>query len=173
MRDPTWVLAISTVVLAFFTAVLAYATFRLATETREGTSRQIGVQTWLALEARFDSNDMKRARKLLAEQCDPYNPSHHDEMNEEVLELFESIATVYNEDLLNKNLAASTFSWYVTRWWEAAKPYVDEERRRKGDDTSLFGEFETFAHEMRKYDPKITSDDLKRFLADEKGLKPH
>jgi hypothetical protein len=77
---------------------------------------------------------MKHARKLLAAQCDPYNPSHHDEMSEEVLELFESIATVYNEGLLNKNLA-------------------------------------TFAREMRKCDPKITSDDLKRFLADEKGLK--
>ncbi|MGA1979864.1 MAG: hypothetical protein ABSG99_04780 [Sedimentisphaerales bacterium] len=158
--------------MAFFTAVLAYATFRLATETREGTSRQIGVQTWLALEERFDSNDMKRARKLLAAQCDPYNPSYHDEMSEEVLELFESIATVYNEGLLNKHLAASSFSWYVTRWWEAAKPYIDEERRRKGDDTSLFEEFETFAREMREYDEKITSDDLKRFLADEKGLKP-
>jgi len=173
MCDPTRVLAISTVIMAVFTAMLAGATFWLAIEARRGTSRQIGVQTWLALEARFDSNDMKRARRLLAEQYDPYNPSKHDEMSEEVLELFESIATVYNEGLLNKNLAESSFSWYANRWWEAAKPYIDEERRRKGDDQSLFEEFEKFAHEMRKRDPKITSDDLKKFLSDEKGLKPH
>ncbi|MGA2323078.1 MAG: hypothetical protein ABSG22_04445 [Sedimentisphaerales bacterium] len=166
MCDPTWV-------LVAFTGLLACATLWLAFEAHMGTSRQISVQTWLTLEARFDSNDMKGARKLFAEQCDPYNPLHHDEMSEEVLDLLESIATVYNEGLLNKDLAESSFSWYATRWWEAAKPYIDEERRRKGDDQSLFGEFETFAREMREYDPKITSDDLKKFLSDEKGLKLH
>jgi hypothetical protein len=113
---------------------------------------------------------MKRARKLLAKQCDLYNPLHHDEINEDVLELFESIATVYNIGLLNKKLALSSFSWHAVRWWEAVKPYIDEERRSKGDDTSLFQEFEKFAREMRRYDLKITSDDLKKFLADEKGL---
>ncbi len=153
------------------TAFLAVATFILAAVTHRGTSRQIGVQTWLALEARFDSNDMKRARKLFAEQCDPYYPPHHDKMSEEVLDLFESIATVYNEGKLDKKLADSSFSWYATRWWEAAKAYVDAERKRKGDDGSLFEEFENMASKMKKGDPKITSEDLAKFLADEKALK--
>jgi len=163
MCDPTSVLALPTV-------ALAGATVWLAVETRKATSRQIAVQTWLTLEPRFDTNDMKRARKLFAQQCDPYRPENHRQMNEEVLEFFESVGTAYKLGLLNKKLAASSFSWHGTRWWEAAKPYVEQERKRKGDDNSIFEEFEKFAKAMRKYDPKITSDDLEKFLDDEKGL---
>ena len=41
-------------ILALSTFAPAGATVWLAVEARNGTSRQIGVQTWLALEARFD-----------------------------------------------------------------------------------------------------------------------
>lgn len=163
MSEPTWILAVATV-------ILAVATFWLAFEARRGSIRQIGVQTWLSLQERFDSPEVKWARALLAEQCSPYNPSKHDEMSETVMELFESIGTVYNEGLINKKLASSTFSWFATRWWEAVKPYIDEERRRQDDDQTLFEEFEKFASHMRKHDPKIPSVDLSRFLANEKRL---
>ena len=164
MHDPTWILALSTV-------ALAAATVYLAIVSRQGTSRQIGIQTWLALETRFDSAEMKQARKIFAAKCRPYKPSMHDHMSEEVLDLFESIGTVYNQGFINKTLADSSFSWYANRWWEAAKPYIDEERRRKGGDETLFEEFEKYVKEIRKSDPKITSDDLNQFLADEMAVK--
>ncbi len=150
------------------------ATVVLAFESRQTSSRQIGVQTWLALEPRFDSNEMKRARKKLAEQLDSYdsNSTKHNKITEEVLEFFESVGTVYNYKLLNKELADSSFSYYANRWWEAAKTYVDKERKDKGDDNSLFSEFEKLVKTMRKKcDPVIDDKDLKNFLADERRLK--
>ena len=161
----------STLILAVATVVLAGATVWLAIEARNGTLRQIGVQTWLNLEQRFDSPEMKQARKVLAEQLDPYNPVLHDNIAEGVLDLFESIGTVHSLKLLNKKLAGSSFSWYANHWWEAAKPYIDEERRRRGDDKSLYSEFEAFVKAMRKYDPKITSEDMREFLKIEKNIK--
>jgi hypothetical protein len=44
---------------------------------------------------------MKQARKKPARQLDPYDATKHDQIGEEVLELFESIGTVYNRGLLN------------------------------------------------------------------------
>ncbi|MGB7581912.1 MAG: hypothetical protein WBL85_05635, partial [Sedimentisphaerales bacterium] len=117
MCDPTWVLGGATV-------ALAGATVWLAVESRRGSLRQIGVQTWLVLEPRFDSKEMKLARKKLAKQLDPYDPTKHDQITEEVLELFESIGTAYNLGLLHKGLVISSFSYYANYWWEAAKSYV-------------------------------------------------
>jgi hypothetical protein len=48
---------------------------------------------------------MRQARKKLAQQLDPYDPANHDQIGERVLELFESIGTVYNLGLLNVELA--------------------------------------------------------------------
>jgi hypothetical protein len=164
-------MAIATACLALFTAILAGATFWLSWEARNSSFRRIGVETWLALEARFDSMEMKRARKKLAKQLSPYDTTKHDQITEEVLELFESIATVYNRGLLNIELADSSFSYYANHWWEAAKPYIDQERRNKGDDDSFFSEFEKYAKKVRKYDPVIDSRALIDFLNDEKKLK--
>jgi hypothetical protein len=127
------------------------------------------VQTWLVLEPRFDSKEMKQARKKLAEQMDPYDPSKHDQISEKVLEFFESAGTAYNVGLLNKELAASSFSYHAACWWEVVKAYVDKERKNLGDDGSVFYEFEKFAAAMKGSD-KIAGDDLDKFLKDEKRL---
>jgi hypothetical protein len=171
MGDQTSALAWATIVLAVFTALMAIATVWLALEARWGSYRQIRVQTWLVLEARFYSNAITQTRKRFAEECDHYDPKHHGEMHENVLDLFESIATLYYEGMLDKKLADSTFSWEATRWWEAAKLYIDNDRRRNGDDRSLYCNFEKFAKEMKdKHCEKITDDDLKKFLDGEKEL---
>ncbi len=113
---------------------------------------------------------MKLARKKLAEQMDPYNPSKHEQISEKVIEFFESAGTVYNIGLLNEKLAKSSFSYHAACWWEVVKTYVDKERKNLGDDDSAFCEFEKFAKAMKGRD-KITSDDLSKFLTDEKRLK--
>ena len=53
---------------AVATLALVAATLWLVWETRAASKRAIGVQTWLTLLQRFDSAEMKQARKRLAAQ---------------------------------------------------------------------------------------------------------
>ena len=131
--------------------------------------RQLGVQTWLYLAARFDSEEIKRARARLAAQLGNYDPSTHDDITEGALDVFEDLGTVYRLGLINKELADSTFSYYASRWWEVAKTYIYQERIRD-DDNEIFCDFEEFAKQMRRPSEKIDNLDLKNFLNDEKQL---
>jgi hypothetical protein len=100
-----------------------------------------------------------------------YNPSNHDKISDEVLELFEDIGTLYNEELLDKQLAASSFSYFAPRWWEAAQAYIIEARRRHGGDPTIFQEFQKFAKAMQHPGEKIDAGELTRFLTEEKNGK--
>ena len=170
----SWLVALGTLALAivaFFQILESRRTLdRQIIESREAAGKQLGVQTWLVLEPRFDAVEMKRSRMKLAKQLDPYNRDKHDEISEEVLEFFESVGTVYNLGLLDKSLAVSSFSFHANYWWAAAQPYIQHERRRHGDDDSLFSEFQKFVEKMREHDRNIDADALRVFLADEKRL---
>jgi len=72
--------------------------------------------------------------------------------------------------LLNKELAASSFSFEATRWWEVAKAYIADERRAAHDE-SLWSDFEAFAKAMRKNEKHLNKADLKDFLAGEQALE--
>ena len=161
---------LATFLLAAFTAILAFATVYLAIETRWSSKRQIGVTTWLALEARWDSKEMKAARKKLASQLHPYNSAKHGEIGEEVFDLFESMGAVHEIGLLDDGLADSSFSYYASNWWSAAKPYIDQERLKKGGDETLFSKFEKFAQKMSKRYDAVDRKKLDDFLCDEEGL---
>ena len=163
------VLACATVWLAISTWTLAKSTVKVVDETREASVRQLGVQTWLQLASRFDSAEIRRARARLAEQIEKYDPSKHDAITEEVLDVFEDIGTVYKLGLINKELADSAFSYYASRWWEVANTYIYQERKRNKDD-EIFCDFEAFAKEMRRPDEKLDGLDLKKFVNDEKQL---
>jgi Domain of unknown function (DUF4760) len=155
---------------AVATLALVAVTLWLVWETRVASKRQIGVQTWLTLLQRFDSNEMKQARKRLVPQLSAYDRTKHDRISETVLNFFEDVGTAHKLGYLDSKLADSSFSYYAVIWWEAAKPYVDEERRRKDGDQSLFEDFERFANKMRR--EPVTADLLQAFLADENRLKP-
>jgi len=163
----TGILAFATVLLAFHTKSLAESTARMVSETREASVRQLGVETWLRLAARFDSEEIRRSRVRLAGKLENYDPSKHDEITEEVLDLFEDIGTLYKLGLINRHLADSAFSYYASRLWEVAKTYIYQERERSKDN-ELFSDLEAFAKSMRRPDEKLDSLDLKKFLNDEK-----
>ncbi len=174
METLTGILVFATVVLAFATGWLAFSTKSLAqstakmlAETRDASARQLGVETWLRLSARFDSEEIRRSRVKLAGKIENYDPSKHDEITEEVLDLMEDIGTLYKLGLINKHLADSAFSYYSSRLWEVAKTYIYQERERSKDN-ELFSDFEAFAKAMRRPDEKLDSLDLKKFLNDEK-----
>jgi hypothetical protein len=158
------VLAGATVFLAKKTSGLAASTESMVNESKESSQRELGVQTWLHLKERFDSEEIEKARKELAEDMERYSSAYHDDVQETVLNLFEDIGTLYKQGLIHQHLAGSTFSYYACGWWECAKPYIVEERRRKGDDPSIFKDFEDFATIMKKRYPSI---DKVKFLQDE------
>jgi hypothetical protein len=112
----TWLLAIFTGILAIFTAALAMASFWTVGEARREAAEQLGVQTWLYLDPRSDSNELTLARENLAGQLDPYNPEERAKMGHDILEFFEDVGSLYNRSLLNKELARSSFSWEAVRW---------------------------------------------------------
>ena len=160
--------AIATALLAVFTWRLAKSTVKMADEAHNASVRQLGVQTWLQMVSRFDSPETKRARAKLAGQLENYHALKHDEISEEVLNLFEDIGTLYKFGLIDKELADSTFSYYATRWWELAKPYIIVERQKnKDEDEEIFADFEAFADAVRRPNEKM---DRQKFVKDEKQL---
>ena len=166
----TWLLTIFTGILAIFTAALAMASFWTIREARRASGEQLGVQTWLYLDPRSDSKELTHARKNLAEQLDPYNPENRAKMDHDILEFLEDVGSLYNRNLLNKELARSSCSWEAIRWWEVAKVYIADERRAHNDE-SLYREFEAFAKTMEKYESRLSETDLKDFLVEEKTLE--
>jgi hypothetical protein len=156
-----------TVVLAIFTAASAVGTFWLAWESKQSSYRQIGVQTWLTLEARFDSQEMMQARKKFAQQLKTYAVTKHDKISENVLNFLESVGIAYKEGYLNRKLADSSFSYYAVRYWEASKAYIDREQKIHGEDTTLFEDFKDMATLMRSPDEKIDAEEIELFLVAE------
>jgi len=166
----TWALAVLTGIVAIFTAALAIAAFLTMLQERRASEEQLGVQTWLYVDPKFDSNELRLARKKLAQQLDPYDPGKRAEMDDGVLDFFESVGALYKRNLLNKELASSSFNYWAIRWWEAAKVYIADERRVAHDD-SLWSDFERFAKAMQNNAPNLTEAELKDFLADEQSLE--
>lgn len=154
-----------TVILALATVLLAGATFYLALEARQASYRQIGVETWVRLQARFDSQEMQNARKTLAEALDPDHPKKDEEVPNEVFDFFESVGALYNHrpSRIARDLAENTFSYDAQGWWDAGEGYIQRERGRTGDRTS-YQEFEAFAKAMRaKYPAEVN---VREFLKD-------
>jgi hypothetical protein len=166
------ILALSTFALAVFTAIMARATFKLASESREASYRQIGVQTWLEFTKRFDSVEVIKARVELAKLIRNYTPNEnkHAKISETVLNFFEDLGTAYRLGYVDKKLASESFGFHACRWWEAAKTYVDHERRRHSEDKTLFADFERLAGGWRLPDEVIHADELNLFLTDEANL---
>lgn len=177
MAEPS-IVSVAEISIAMATGILAFFTYRLANETHKTTQeakaasfRQIGVQTWLDLEKRFDSTEMKAARRNLAAIMMRYKPHDHDGVSETVLNFFESVGIAYKTGYLDKELTESSFSFYACRWLEILKPYIEEERKRHNNDTSIYKDFSDFAKAMLKPKEIIDSNELRRFLADE-GVYP-
>ena len=163
----------ATILLAIMTRKLELAWKKCSAEQvgawTENATRQIGVQTWLTLEARFDSGDMRRARRALAEILLKKWPCYR-YVVEDVCNFFETVGTAYKYNVVEKDLAESSFSYYLNYWWRAVKPYVVQERMRNKDDASLYEDFEKLADTWKSRNPELNDDTLKAFLQDEVHL---
>jgi hypothetical protein len=164
------VLTLSTFALAVFTALMAGATYLLAKESREASFRQIGVQMWLEFQKRFDSSDMLMARKTLATQLKTKTQPKGDRISETVLNFFEDLGITFEKGFIEKKLAEDSFGYYVCRWWEASKSYVDQERKRHKEDRTLFENFEKLSGKLRLSGETIDDRELQLFLESEGRL---
>ncbi len=164
------VLSISTAILTIATVLMAYETFLMVKESREASYRQIGVQTWLEFEKRFDSTEMVQARRKLATQLRSPVPVPVSEISDTVPNFFEDLGTVYKTGYIDKKLMISSFSYFTTRYWEALKPYVAQERRQHGGDQTISEDFEFLARETLQKSEKIDERDLRRFLEEESHI---
>jgi hypothetical protein len=187
-RGSSWIfeytLEIATIILAVATIWLALENHRMAAEThnmvvethqmaldsKEASATQLGVQTWLEIQQRFDSDEMKRARRMLAKELTPqYDPNKFDEIDTTLLDTFDDIGALFSRDLIDRDLVGGQLGFYVDRWWIACKPYVDDVRKRNMSQ-DWFSGFESLAKVMAKNDPHLSDEDVKRFLADESHL---
>ncbi|HTS16703.1 MAG TPA: hypothetical protein VMP11_03950 [Verrucomicrobiae bacterium] len=187
-RRSAWIfeytLEIATIILAAATIWLALENHRMAAEThsmvvethqmaldsKEASATQLGVQTWLEIQQRFDSDEMKRARRMLAKQLTPqYDPARFDEIDTTVLDAFDDIGALFSRGLIDRDLVGGQLGFYVDRWWIACKPYVNDVRKRNMSE-DWFSGFESLGKVMAQNDPHLSDVDVKRFLADESHL---
>lgn len=158
-------LAVGTGILAIATIVLAYFTYEMAKDGRESSKHQIGIQTWLELEKRFDSSEMHRKRHNLAILI----REGKEVENEDVLDFFEDVGMLYHLGYIDKDMAKSSFGYYASRWWIKLQRHVTRERNLHHD-PSLFDEFEHLVKEIGD-DPKtLTPVEVELFSREEQDL---
>ncbi|MGD0036639.1 MAG: hypothetical protein ABSC53_05025 [Bacteroidota bacterium] len=181
--------AIFTGLLALSSFVALYLTHRSIKEQREISLRSTNEQREIALsdlkvrnqlrfEEIFDSQITKNKRKLLAHQL--LKHAAHDKIQEDVMDLFESIGTFLRRGYLDQELVWCTWGYYGPHWWNALKDYILTERKNHNDDQTLFEEFqyladELYQEEMRhrhktRAELEPSSTDLRQFLKEEASL---
>jgi hypothetical protein len=163
-------LTTATLCLVGATLALVGVTIWLVVETKNAAKRQLQVQTWLEMAKRFDSQEMKRARRDLAKKIQTYSADNHDKISETVMDFFEDVRTLWKHDFIDKKLVEETFGFYGSRWWAAVQPYVSNERRKHKDDDTIFADIEFLAKKIRLPHEQIDDVELKQFLNDEARL---
>jgi hypothetical protein len=160
----TWALVVATLILVYI--------------THQATRDDLKVKVHFRFMDRFDDVRMKGHRKLLADKLLAQAP--HGDIQEDVLNLFEDIATFQKLGHMNEDLLFSTFSFYMKHWWAATKDYIIEERQRQNNDQSLFADFQRLVDMLYAAESKElgrtrtelepTPVSIRRFLEDESRL---
>ncbi len=189
----TWVLALSTILVSRATWRLVTTTQtamkQQASDAKAATDRQsadvkidLSVRLHMMMEEKWDGEAMAIQRSQLARQL--LAKAAHDEIHEAVMDFFESLAILYRLDLVHKELAWNTFSFYGTRWWTACRDYIFAERHKQREDNEpmSFTEFEKFADKLIEREATArkkarsaiepNADDIRQFLCEEALLCP-
>lgn len=148
-------------------------------EQQEVARTQLKVSLHMSMEDRFDGPTMLAARARLADQL--LSHASTDDMDETVLDFFESLAILDRLGFLLDDLTWNSFSFYAMCWWSALKDYVVETRKEDAA-PDYYDEFERFADKLYDRDAREhkttraaiepTADETRDFLEDEKRLAP-
>ncbi|MGD1046844.1 MAG: DUF4760 domain-containing protein [Bacteroidota bacterium] len=152
---------------------------------RDGMNQQLQmarddlkVRLQITYEEKFDSPSLILERKKLAKQI--LANATHSEIQDALLNFFESIGMLLRRGYFDIDMAWSAFSFYSERWWSATKDYIIEERRRENSDDTIFEEFELLVNAMYTFEIEKrhlsraqlepSKQDLLRFLENEANL---
>ena len=121
---------------------------------------------------------MARARAELARQILRHAP--HEEIQEEAMNFFETLGMLLRRGYLDREMVWGDFSFHAVRWWHACSEYVRDERSRKGNDATLFEDFEHLAADLSVMDQaklarsrgevKPSAEAIREFLQEEAAL---
>jgi hypothetical protein len=132
---------------AIGTWAVAGVTWWLVLETKRHLSRQneitkdnLAAELQLKLEDKFDDPYMLRERTKLAKQIQA--KAHHDDIQEPVMDFFESVGAMVRRGYLDKELAHCAFCHHCIHWWSITKDYVFDERKRQNNDHTMYDEFQ-------------------------------
>lgn len=168
----------------FWIALTAAASWALVWRTNTSTKKQLQLDKMTSLinmqyklENKFYGNALIIERKKLSIQF--LNNAHHDDIQENVLNFFDTVGTLLRRNAVDEELVYTGLSFYIKGWWEASKNYIYYERKRQNDNT-LFEDFETLFNRMTQFEmnkKKLSEKNVgkngyenKRFLTDESNL---
>jgi hypothetical protein len=142
----------------------------------------LSVRLHVIIEENWDSESMLLRRAQLAHQLLSNMP--HAQVQEVVMEFFESLAMLDMLGLVHKEPVWNAFGFHASRWWSAYQEYIVEERRQRAEQNSpvCFIQFEAFAERLKDREARELktsraaiepgADEINRFLHDELALKP-
>src|SRR2546428_9229194 len=108
--DMTWI-----ALTAIATWVLALAILWLVKQQSRISREELQVRFQRSLEDRFDSTVLVSARKALATQF--LGRTSHEDIDEDVMNFFESVGVLLRRGYLDPELAWVGFGFYAIRWW--------------------------------------------------------
>jgi hypothetical protein len=155
--------AIGTVV----TLILIYKQIR--------TSKLInGANFLLRLDERFFSDKMKKDRRDLAKALleDPENMERIDNLIDPVIAHFEDLGILLRKGLVLDELIWDMEGYYILRYWQLSKKYIDWLRTKEQDET-FYTDFDLLYNRILKIEKKrrkkfqITPEGIKEFLKEE------
>lgn len=170
--------SIGTWALVLVTMALVFVTWRALVKQLAIARDQMRVENQLKNRELFDGKRMSAQRVALATQL--LRRSRHEAVREDVMNFFEDMGMLLRRGYLDSEMMWETFSYYSVRWWEACEDYVREERRQKGNDQTLFEDFEYLANKMyqmgekrlglSKTEQKLSQEEIEEFLREETRL---
>lgn len=169
---PEWAIAWATIALVLVTAVLMYAQLR-------SSKKQLQIEFLLKNRDRYDDFVMQSKRTKVAHELIRQKPQREN-IPEDVANFFEDLGMQLRYRYLKPRMVWGVFGYDIVLWWFAHQAYVNHERKKRGDDKTLFSDFESLAKTMLKLTSKETSlknsppseRDIDEFLQEQKELIP-
>lgn len=162
--------------LAIITIIIAGITFWGIWSQKEDARTLLSAQISVEMDKQFDSPEMRRARRSLAAEL----LLGKKELTEtRLLDFFDKVAMYTHQDLIDQDIAYSSYSYWVERYWPAVKSNISEFRKQENE-SGYYEDFEELNGEMLADDAKDSGksvdqvtpskSEIHRFLVEEKTL---
>jgi hypothetical protein len=160
-------------ITAWGTVALVLATIFMIVWQIRSAKQTAKVQLSMQFVDRYDGNQMRESRRLLAKSLliSPINTKASE--IEPVIDTFESIADLLDRGWLDKGIMHNSFSLCTRYWWSVLEKHVGD-MRNDYHDTSIYERFEELAklytnEDTKRKVPPLTPVQIQSFLTSEAG----